>query len=125
MKQTLIHKDARGEIYRIEIGDSYFNLMTRKKGTLLSGDYHPYTQYDLILQGEFEITMRENDKDVVIRKKSNEFFVIPPNIPHMFHSLTDTITLEWWDGPFVQEIYQPYRRLVEENIKKFTQIKSE
>ncbi len=125
MKQTLIHEDARGAIYRIEVGDSYFNLMTRKKGTLLSGDYHPYTQYDLILEGEFEITLRENDKDVVIRKKANEFFEIPPNVPHMFRCLTDTVMLEWWDGPYVQEIYEPYRKLVEENIKQFTQAEVE
>ncbi|MCK5319770.1 hypothetical protein KAJ61_00085 [Candidatus Parcubacteria bacterium] len=119
MKKILIHKDARGVIYRIEIGDVYFNLMTRKKGTLLSGDFHPYTQYDLILKGEFKITLRKNKKDVVIKKKANEFISIPPNTPHLFESLTDTITIEWWDGPFEQKIYKPYRKLVDENIKTF------
>lgn len=118
MKQTLIHQDARGEIYRLEAGETYVNFMTRKKGTLSSGDYHPYIQYDLILQGEFEITLRENDKDVVIQKKTNELITIPPNVPHMFRALTDTVLIEWWDGPFVQNIYEPYRKLVEQNISE-------
>jgi len=121
-KKTLIHKDARGVIYRIEVGDIYFNLMTRKKGTLLSGDYHPYTQFDLVLKGEFEITLRKKNKDVLIKKKANEFISIPPNTPHLFKSVTDTITLEWWDGPFEQKIYKPYRKLVDENIKQFTEL---
>lgn len=120
MKKTFIHKDGRGKIYKISIGNIYFNVLLRKKGTLLSGDSHPYTQYDLILKGEFEITLRRNDKDVVIRKKANEFFTIPPNIPHLFRSLTDTVTLEWWDGPFEQHIYEPFRKLVDQNIQEFT-----
>ncbi|MCK5510662.1 hypothetical protein KAI65_03920 [Candidatus Parcubacteria bacterium] len=119
MKKILIHKDTRGVIYRIEIGGVYFNLMTRKKGTLLSGDFHPYTQYDLVLKGEFKITLHKNKKDEIVKKKTNEFISIPPNTPHLFESLTDTITIEWWDGPFEQKIYKPYRKLVDENIKTF------
>lgn len=120
MKKILVHKDVRGVIYRIEIGGIYFNLLTRKKGTLSSGDYHPYNQYDLILKGEFEITLRQNNRDKTIRKKANEFIVIPPKVPHIFKSLTDTVTIEWWGGPFEQKIYRPYRKLVDENIRKFT-----
>ena len=113
-----IHKDFRGEIRRFDINGTKFNVLTTKAGCLRSGDYHPHTQFNLILKGELEITLRQNDKDVVIRKRANELVVIPLNTPHLFKSVTDTIMVEWWDGPMVVNYYSPYRKLIEEQFKK-------
>lgn len=111
-----IFKDSRGEIRRHNVQGAKFNVLISKKGTLRSGDFHPNTQYDLILKGTMKITLRKNNQDVVIIKRKNELIVIPPNIPHLFESLTKTIMIEWWDGPFQAKYYQPYRKAVEEQL---------
>ncbi len=95
-----VHVDKRGEIHRYEFKGTKYNVLYTKKGALSSGDYHPNTQYDLILKGEFEITLRKGGEYVVIHKKDNELIIIPPNTPHLFRSLTDTVMIEWWDGEF-------------------------
>eukprot|EP00550_Attheya_septentrionalis_P010024 CAMPEP_0198300412 /NCGR_PEP_ID=MMETSP1449-20131203/48141_1 /TAXON_ID=420275 /ORGANISM="Attheya septentrionalis, Strain CCMP2084" /LENGTH=131 /DNA_ID=CAMNT_0044002245 /DNA_START=25 /DNA_END=420 /DNA_ORIENTATION=- len=46
---------------------------------------------------------------------------IPPGVPHLFHSVTDTVMAEWWENPqdFQAWHYKPYRQLVEQNIRTF------
>ena len=45
-----------------------------------------------------------------------KIIIMPPDVPHLFEALTDTVMLEWWDGPFEASYYQPYRRLVEKQF---------
>ncbi len=113
-----IFKDSRGEIQRCTIGKTKFNILITKKGVLRSGDFHPNTQFDLILKGKFEITLCKNNKNKKYLKGANKFIAIPPNTPHLFKSLTDTIMLEWWDGEFSAQYYQPYRSLVDKQLLK-------
>jgi len=112
-----IYTDSRGEIRRHEMQGVKFNVLFTKAGALRSGDCHPVTQYDLVLSGEFEITLRQDDKDVVVKKGANELIVIPPDTPHLFRCLTDSVMMEWWDGPFEVEYYEPYRKQVEEQFE--------
>ena len=112
-----IYKDSRGEIRRYKVDGMNFNVLLTKAGVFRSGDYHPVRQYDLILKGEFEITLRQKDKDIVVRKGPNELIIIPPNVPHLFKSLTDTVMLEWWGGLFKAKYYRPYRELVEHSFQ--------
>lgn len=111
-------KDSRGEIRRYDINGVKFNVLFTKAGALRSGDYHPAVQYDLILKGTFKITLRKNKKNITLKKGDNEFIAIPPNTPHLFESITDTIMIEWWGGPFEAKYYKPFRKLVEKQIKK-------
>lgn len=114
-----VYEDFRGKIRRYEVEGVKFNVLFTKEGMYRSGDYHPVVQYDLILSGDFEITFRENNKDVVFKKGANEFLRIPPDIPHLFKSLTDTVMIEWWDGPFEAQYYEPYRKFIKEQFEKF------
>lgn len=113
------HEDFRGIINRHQLDGFRFNVLTTKKGGLRSGDVHPHPQYDLVLKGEFEVTMKIDGRDVVKVYGPNEFIVIPPKVPHLFRALTDTVMIEYWEGgglPVV-EYYQPYRKLIEEQFK--------
>ncbi|MDD5071824.1 MAG: hypothetical protein PHQ42_03760 [Patescibacteria group bacterium] len=113
-----LQKDLRGEIRRYKVRGVKFNALFTKAGKYRSGDLHPVTQYDLIFKGKFLITIREGDKDVVYEKGENELIIIPPNTPHLFKALSDTVMLEWWDGPFEVGYYQPYRKFVERQFSK-------
>lgn len=112
-----VYKDFRGEIKRYEVHGVKFNVIYTKKSGLRSGDFHPVKQYDLILEGEFEITLRKENEDVVLKKGVNDLVVIPPNVPHLFKSLTDTVMIEWWDGEFEAQYYKPYRKLIKEQFE--------
>lgn len=113
-----LHSDCRGEIRRYNIDGTKFNILTTKAGALRSGDYHPNTQYNIILKGRLEITLRQDGRDVVMEKDPNELIEIPPNTPHLFKSLTESVIIEWWSGPFEVQYYEPYRKLVEDYLKK-------
>jgi len=115
---TPIYRDIRGEINRYSMHGAKFNVLFTRKEGLRGGDYHPITQYDLILKGEFELTLRQDGKDGVLKKGANELIVIPPNVPHLFRSLTDTVMIEWWDGTFEVQYYEPYRKLIEEQFRQ-------
>ncbi|MEK6953033.1 MAG: cupin domain-containing protein [Nanoarchaeota archaeon] len=114
-----VHRDHRGEIHRLDIGGVKFNVLITKAGVLRSGDYHPNTQYDIILSGEMEITLRQDDKDVVIRKGPNDLISIPSETPHLFRSLTDTVMIEWWGGKFECKYYKPYRDLIDKQAEQY------
>ncbi|VVB69782.1 Uncharacterised protein [uncultured archaeon] len=62
--------------------------------------------------------MRIDEKDVVSIKGPNELIIIPANVPHLFKALTDTVMIEWWDGPLEVNYYTPYRQLIEEQLKQ-------
>ena len=108
-----VHKDLRGEIRRYNLAGVKFNALFTKAGKYRSGDLHPVTQYNLILKGRIEITFRKGSRDIIIKKGPNELIIIPPNTPHLFKFLTNTVMLEWWDGPFAVSYYEPYRKKVE------------
>jgi len=112
-----VHKDSRGEIRRFEVNGTKFNILITKAGLLRSGDIHPATQYDLILEGIVEITMKRGNTDVTVRKGQNDLIAIPSGIPHLFKSITKSVVIEWWDGPFQAEYYKPYRKLIDNQIK--------
>jgi mannose-6-phosphate isomerase-like protein (cupin superfamily) len=112
-----IHKDSRGEIIRHNINDAKFNILTSKAGSFRSGDFHPTTQFDLILKGEVKITMKKDNDDIVTIKKDNEFVSIPKDTPHLFEFTKDTVMIEWWDGPFEIEYYKPYRDIVSKSFE--------
>jgi quercetin dioxygenase-like cupin family protein len=88
-----------------------------------SGDFHPIPQYDIILSGVFELTLHQDGKDIVMQKHQMELIVIPPNVPHLFRALTDTVMIEWWPGPFEAEYYEPYRNLIDKQVEENQTIK--
>ncbi|MBU1198435.1 MAG: hypothetical protein KKF46_02120 [Nanoarchaeota archaeon] len=112
-----VYKDSRGEIHRKKEFGVKFNVLYTKAGALRSGDVHSSEQYDLFLKGETEIWFQKGDKIEKIVKGPNEFLVIPPNIPHLFKALTDTVMIEWWEKDFDVKYFEPFRKLVEEQFK--------
>lgn len=112
LKIKILH-DQRGEIYINQIKDKEFNVIFTKAGAYRAGDYHSAEQYSVILKGEVEITLRQNHQDVIKKYGVNELIVIPPNTPHLYKFLVDTVMIEWLAGPYQPHYYQPYRKIIE------------
>ena len=64
------------------------------------------------------LTTRENGEDVVRTFGSTERIALPPNIPHLFEFLTDTVMAEWWEHPFEARYYKPYRERVDQSFRE-------
>lgn len=111
-------RDARGEIHNMDIAGARFNVLVSKAGTMRSGDVHRWPQYDTVFRGLVQVTTRESGKDVMRTYTSGDRILIPPNIPHMFTFVNDTVMAEWWAGPFEARYYRPYRSQVDAAMER-------
>ncbi len=59
-----IHRDARGEIHNLQIGDARFNVLVTYAGAMRSGDVHRSRQLDLVFSGLCAVTTRERGRNV-------------------------------------------------------------
>lgn len=113
-----VQTDQRGEIRRFDLRGTDFAAIFTKKGYYRGGDFHNVVQHIIVVKGEFEVTTREDNRNVVATKRTGELISFPPMVPHLLKALTDSVFIEWLDGPFNVEHYPPYRKLVEEQLKK-------
>jgi len=116
MLKTEFLSDQRGEIYVNKIEDTEFNIIFTRAGAYRAGDYHAAKQYSIILKGEIEITLRQNNQDAIRKYGPNELIVIPPNVPHLYKFLIDTVMLEWLSGPYKPQYYKPYRKIINQQL---------
>ena len=109
-----VNSDARGEIHNLLIGGARFNILVSYAGSMRSGDVHRSRQLDLIFAGRVAVTTRERGRDVRREYVSGSLIELPPNVPHIFDFLNDTVMAEWWpDAGFEARYYRPYRRRVD------------
>ena len=106
--------DKRGEIRQADIHGTKFNVIYTRAGYARSGDVHPTPQHDMIISGKWEITYRENGKDLKMITGAGEHVVIPPQVAHIFLCLEDSVMIEWWEGEFTYEYDKEYRTRVDE-----------
>jgi quercetin dioxygenase-like cupin family protein len=66
-----------------------------KKGAIIPEHHHPSEQITYILSGAVKVTIQ--GKDYFVRK--GEVLIIPPNVPHKFEALEDTIDIDVFSPP--------------------------
>ncbi len=66
-----------------------------KKGAVVPEHHHPSEQITYILKGAVKVTTQ--GKEIIVR--SGEVLIIPPNVPHRFEALEDTIDLDIFSPP--------------------------
>ena len=115
--------DIRGTIQRLDLGGKKLNVLFTKAGFMRSGDLHQNTQFDFIFSGKIELWLRKDEKDEKIVYGPNSFIEIPPDVPHLFNFLEDTLMSEWWDGPFEAWYYKPYRDIIDKTFRELTETK--
>lgn len=109
--------DIRGEIRRFNFNGVKFSVLLTNAGFMRGGEIHSVDEHILVLKGSFKITLRINDKDVDSIVNANETIIIPKNVPHLFTAVTEVVSVEWLEGSFDIVYYEPYRKLVEEQLK--------
>jgi len=109
--------DSRGLIARLELEGVKFNVLFSKAGALRGGDIHPCAQHDFVIRGEVKLELADLGKYKIRAVTAGQHVTIPAGRAHLLTFLQDTVMLEWWDGPFVAEYYEPYRCQVEEHLR--------
>ena len=112
MSLKQVHEDARGTLYILTFGDKEYLLMFTKKGFKRGGDYHQSIQHDVVLSGrvEFEYVTDKDWVEVILLKGQSISFKAMQ--PHMLTALTDCLVLEWLEGPFEKQYYEPFKKLI-------------
>jgi len=104
--------DDRGSMFLFIYKERDIKICEIKKGTARGGDIHPYAeQYDLVIHGKIELREKvgsEERKTIMFEK---DLATIKRGVPHVLIALEDSLLLEWRNGPFDREIYEPYRKL--------------
>ncbi|KKS00035.1 MAG: hypothetical protein UU49_C0001G0035 [Candidatus Magasanikbacteria bacterium GW2011_GWC2_41_17] len=109
--------DQRGEIYINKFKGIEFNVIFTKAGGYRAGDYHPTEQYSIILKGKIKLTLRQKNKDVSKQYGPNKLIIIPPNTPHLYKFITDTVIVEWLAGHYRAQYYEPYRKIINNQLE--------
>ena len=115
-KIELFYSDERGEIYHLVMNKKRISLLHTNKGCLRGADIHPHKQFDVVLKGKITFIERWEVGKVTTPLKVGDCITIKEGNPHYFESMTDSWVLEWWDGAFKSEYYEPYRRKVRSAI---------
>jgi len=66
-----------------------------KKGGIVPLHSHPNEQITYIISGSVKVTIKET----VYTVSAGEVLIIPPNVPHMFEALEDTIDIDVFTPP--------------------------
>ncbi|MEK7072103.1 MAG: cupin domain-containing protein [Patescibacteria group bacterium] len=110
--------DRRGEIFINKFKGTEFNVIFTNAGGYRAGDYHPTEQYNVVLKGKIKLTLRQKNKDISKQYGPNELIIIPPNTPHLYKFIIDTVMIEWFAGRYMARYYEPYRKIIKKQLGK-------
>jgi mannose-6-phosphate isomerase-like protein (cupin superfamily) len=106
-KQT----DKRGKTMIIEDEGWEYHLTKTFAGKYRGGEVHNEAQFNLVLTGQVEFLYKlAGERQQVVGE--GKTITIPPSVPHMSLSLTDSVVLEWHKAGRKTEYYEPFRQKV-------------
>jgi hypothetical protein len=111
-----IFLDDRGDIHRLRVGGKRINMLYSKSQVMRSGYLHPHATRDFVVSGQVEVWTLTKTATVKTLYGPNEYFTIPPYVPHILYFLQDSVLVEWWDGEaatFQCWVYHPYRKIID------------
>ena len=120
----LVHEDARGELYAINLPDNReIMLLHSKAGTLRGGHSHSVPEQVLVLTGRMLYhKMPPGRSGIVLELEPGDCSFNDAGMIHMGQFETDAWVLELKlakKGEWTQENYPPWREMVEANIREF------
>ena len=93
------HEDTRGALVQlVHEGYKQVNVVFSKGGTVRGGHYHRWNREAFyVIEGVCEVTLLERNSEETRVFSTGEFFLIEPNVGHIFHYLEDTILVGLYD----------------------------
>jgi len=130
-----IHQDERGEIICFYLNGIEYTLLITKEGFARGGCLHNVTEYAVVLEGKVKYKMPKISEKYIVGQKEpvtvdetwqviipkGRTITVPPETPHLFISLTDSIVLEWGAPPDQKTRKHPESRALVETINLLRQ----
>jgi len=101
-----IHEDNRGGIKAL-VGAELLpaeevTFFTTNAGFARGGCVHrDSSEHICVLKGHIHFVIKGTEETAGIPLRIGESYTIPPNTPHYFYSVTDSVVIEW--GPKISE----------------------
>jgi len=106
MQLEHIHQDDRGEIKAL-VGSEFLpaeevTVFTTEHGYARGGCIHrESSEHICVLAGRIVFVIKGEQENADIVMCAGDSYTIPPNTPHYFYSITDSVVMEW--GPKISE----------------------
>jgi quercetin dioxygenase-like cupin family protein len=97
IKELPFSEAGRG--YEFDDEGRNHTVLETKSNAYRGNHTHPYNQYTLLLRGKARYLLHGGERREYWLK-NGEVFVTEAGIPHILLPEEDTLTFEWWDGPF-------------------------
>ena len=97
IKEFPFSEAVRG--YEFDDDGKNHTILETKANAYRGNHIHPYNQYTLLLRGRARYLLHEEERQEFWLKKG-EIFTSKAGVPHILLPEEDTVTFEWWDGPF-------------------------
>ncbi len=110
-------KDARGEVFKITVGDREFLFVTTNKGASRGGHSHRLAIKHIFVSGSFVYRYIENGKELEKTVKAGDVIDVEPGTVHMLTALEDSVFVEEQPRGQVTTNYPPWRKIVEEFLR--------
>lgn len=120
LKIKKTEEDPRGFVYSGDFNNRKFIILSFKKGAPRGGHYHNMKTVHFVFSGSLELKLKDIEKNKEEKRivKSGDTIIVEPGIVHMFTAIEDSLVLELREENLETTEYQPYRKIVNEFIKK-------
>lgn len=88
-----------GKGYEFDDMGKNYTILETKENAYRGSHTHPFNQYTFLLRGKARYILDNGGREEHWLKQG-EVFMTPSGVPHILLPEEDTITLEWWNGPF-------------------------
>lgn len=102
-----------GKAYEFNDSGKNHNILETQVNAYRGNHIHPHDQHTLLIRGRARYVLVQDERREFWLKEG-EIFVTPAGVPHIMVPEEDTLTFEWWDGPFeYEEIQGLFKDLIE------------
>lgn len=88
-----------GKGYEFDDMGKNYTILETLENAYRGSHTHPFNQYTFMLRGKASYVL-DDGKRKEYMLKPGEIFTTPAGVPHILITDEETITFEWWDGPF-------------------------
>jgi len=94
-----------GRAYAGFFEGQFFSVLLTYAGGRRGNHVHPNNQSTILLAGKAKYVIKRGDKLVTVQLEPGKRLDVEAGVPHVLLAEEETLTIEWWDGPFIEEPY--------------------
>jgi hypothetical protein len=94
-----------GEAIGFTYNGKWYSLLYTRGGMYRGNHVHTVDQTSILLDGKAKYVFKENGRNTEHPLTKGKPIHVPAGIPHILVPKEDSLSVEWWEGPFDAEEY--------------------